>query len=226
MDMAQSACLLLVSLFPSLLWAQAVLEKASQDSPSQRHACFGAYLGRSFVELEPRINAHNRFGVSWQSKGGRNFFWHLGLEYYDANGAWAKDFLDYKGMTFFYQSVQYVKSIGLNFYFSKAVMRQSSAGFGLGVERMTTEMTYNQAPFTFCIDQQDNIIICNPVTQTSSFFAPAALFVTEVHHSLTRGLQVAMRTQIKLVYVGKRHHAHPLDSWISFTAYGGIRFGL
>ncbi len=186
----------------------------------------GGYFGRSFVELDSRINPHNRFGCFWQPQTERKLYWNLSFEYYDANSAWGKDFINYKGTMYFYQSVQFVKSVGLNFCLSKVITKQSSAGFGLGVERISTEMTYNKAPFTFCIDQNDQIVICNPITETSSFFAPAALFITDVHHSFIRGLQIAVRTQIKLAYIGKHHHAHPLDSWISFTVYGGIRIGL
>lgn len=214
--------LLLLCLFSGPLWAQTV----QQAPPSQPRMYIGGYFGRSFVELDSRINPHNCFGFFWQPPSGRNFHWNLSFEYYDANGAWGKDLINYKGTTYSYQSVQFVKSVALNFYLSKSITRLSSAGFGLGVERISTEMTYNKAPFTFCIDQNDQVVICNPITETSSFFAPAALFITNVHHSLIRGLQIAVRTQIKLAYIGRRHHAHPLDSWISFAAYGGIRFGL
>jgi len=217
---------LLIFLFCCPLWAQTTANLSPKDRPVAKISYLGGYFGRSFVELDSRINPHNRFGFFWQTKAGRHFKYNLSFEYYDANGAWDKDFIDYKGTTYFYQSVQFVKSLGMNFYLSKLITRQSSAGLGLGIERISTEMTFNTTPFTFCIDQNDKIVICNPITETSSFFAPAALLITDLHHSIIKGLQIAVRTQFKLVYIGERHHAYPLHSWISFTVYGGIRLAL
>lgn len=217
---------LLIFLFCRPLWAQTTVDLLKQDSSVEKISYLGGHFGRSFVELDSRINSHNRFGFFWQSKPWHSFHWNISFEYYDANGAWGKDFISYKGTTYFYQSVQYVKSAGLNFYLSKPITKESAAGFGFGIERISTEMTVNKVPFTFCIDLNDRIVICNPVTESASFFAPATLLVTEIHPALWRTLQIVIRTQLKLAHIGKRHHAHPLDSWISFTVYGGIRIGL
>jgi hypothetical protein len=55
------------------------------------------------------------------------------------------------------------------------------------------------------------------------FLSPGLFLVSELHHPLGHSLQVYVKPQLKAAYIGKNYHAHPMDSWITFTVYAGIR---
>ncbi len=216
----------LILLF-SAAHAQPAARVARQDSVITPRVFIGTYFGRSLVERDSRIDAHhNRFGFLWQWRAKSNYHGLVTIEYYNANGAWGKDLINYKGTTHLFQNVQHLKSMGLNLHLLKPIADQSAVGLGLGLERISTEMTTNKAPFTFCIDETDNIVICNPATETSTFFAPAVSLISDVYHNFSGGFQIFIIPQIKLVHIGNRHHADSLNSWISFTVNLGIRLGL
>jgi hypothetical protein len=168
------------------------------------------------------MRLHNRFGVSLQLPW-KGFLWDLNVEYYEADGAWGARAFDYKSRIYIVQNVQYITASALDLSVSKRTARYASVGVGVSLDYFRIETIVNDKTFPFYIDQHDNFIFWGEETQKFRFLSPGLFIVGELHYPLGRSLQVYVKQQTKAAYIGKNYHAHPLNSWITFTVYGGIR---
>ncbi|MDZ7289802.1 MAG: hypothetical protein ONB44_04630 [candidate division KSB1 bacterium] len=170
------------------------------------------------------MRSHNRFGTSFQRHTTNKFLWDVDLEYYEAYGAWNSRVFEYKGTSLIVRNVQDIIAYTLDFAISNRTARFASTGLGLSLEHFRVETTVNNRLYPFYIDPRtDNFVFYGEKVKTFRFWAPGLFLAAELHCPLSRSLQVYLEQKTKAVYIGKNYHAHPLNSWITFTIYGGIR---
>ncbi len=184
----------------------------------------GPRFGRTLIYLDTRMRSHYRFGAGLQFVAGHKLLWDLGLEYYEADGGWGARVFEYKGYTLLVRNVQYITAYTLNLALSKLVARFASTGLGLSLDYFRVESTVNNRTYPFYIDfRTDSFGFFGEEVQTFRFLAPGLFIVNELHYPLGRSFQVYLEQKTKVAYIGKNYHAHPLNSWITFTVYGGVR---
>jgi hypothetical protein len=122
------------------------------------------------------------------------------------------------------RNVQYITAYTLDLAISKRTARFASTGLGLSLEYFRVETTVNNRTYPFYIDpRSDSFVFFGEEVQTFRFLAPGLFIVGELHYPIGRTWQIYVKQQTKATYIGKNYHAHPLNSWITFTVYGGIR---
>lgn len=218
-------CIRYLPLVVSIFIAEASLSQDMVRAERSSYTPFlGSQFGRTLVHLDTRMRLHNRFGVGLQLARSRRPVWDINLEYYEADGAWEPRAFEYKGYTLIVQNVQYIVSYGLDLSLSVRQTRFASVGAGLSVEYFRVETITNDWRYPFYIDVgSDSFVPWGAEKRKIHFFSPGLFLMSELHHSLGHASQIYVKPLIKVAYIGKSYHAEPLDSWITFTVYGGIR---
>jgi hypothetical protein len=205
-------------------YAQNLPEAISPEKEAHRIS-IGTRFGRTLVHLDTRMRSHNRFGATLQLPVGKEFLWDLDMEFYDACGVLGARTFEYKAYTLVVRNVQHVTAYTLDLAVAKRNARFASTGVGLSLEYFSVETIVNNKTYPFYIDvRTDEIVPWGEETQLFRFLSPGLFILGDLHYPLGNSLQIYLAQKTKVAYVGKNYHAHPLDSWITFTVYTGVRF--
>ncbi len=224
MKLESKLLLILICLLTTELGIAQDAPKVHSIGRSQNRLFVGGGFGRTLVHLDNRMKPHNRFELElhWSLK--RQTTWIFNFEYSEANGTWGGRTFEYKNTVLLTRNVQYITTLALNIAVSKAQARSASAGVGLAFDYYHLETIVNNRTYPFYIDNRtDEIVPWGEETQTFHFLAPGLFLVAELHFPLCRSLQIYLKQQTKATYIGKNYYAHPLNSWIAFAVYGGMR---
>ena len=116
-----------------------------------------------------------------------------------------------------------VNSFAVDIIFSKKIIKNATVGLGLCLENSRIKETFEK-PYFF--NEEDNIFLVRNEGRRYNFLSPGFVLSTELQFPINHLINIFIHPKYKIIYMGNKYHAHPLDSWITFTVFGGFRFNI
>ncbi len=182
----------------------------------------GFQVGYSLISLDSRIDSHFRYSTSYRISRNQEYYFDAVLEYYYASDNWPANVVGINNTPNLHSYSHNINAISVDIITYKKITHNSSVGFGIGVEYDHIIVSNNYTELSDINNIANSSNVTSYKLPSKNYFSPLFILSSELQIPINQQLKLSLNPKLKLTYIGKRYHAHPIDSWITFTISGGF----